>query len=195
MTDSFGAGQDDVYLIKTDENGNEEWYKTFGGTFLEWGFSVQQTYDGGYIIVGVTHSFGTEEGDVYLIKTDEKGNEEWNRTFGGLNRDGGTSVQQISDGGYIIAGYTDSYGAGGHDVWLIKVNGEPTPALIPTATLTPTPIVTSIPTPTVTASPTPLVTPTLTPTALTPEEGIPGFEAAIAIAGLLTMAYIFRRRK
>jgi parallel beta-helix repeat protein len=124
VTDSYGAGNDDVWLIKTNSNGNKVWDKTFGGADYDYGHSVQQTSDGGYIIVGNTESYGAGKHDVWLIKMESNGNEEWNKTFGGSNWDMGFSVQQTSDGGYIIVGNTESYGAGKHDVWLIKIESN-----------------------------------------------------------------------
>jgi len=129
---SFGAGGGDVYLVKTDSLGIEEWSTTFGGSEYDYGSSVQETSDGGYIIAGLRDGLyippmtmrGDEPvyGDVYLVKVDSQGIEEWSRTFGGSDDDGGWSVQVTSDGGYVIAGWTYSFGAGGSDAYLVKTD-------------------------------------------------------------------------
>jgi len=122
-TSSFGSGGSDVFLIKADGSGNLVWSKTFGGTGGDAGKYIQQTTDGGYIISGTTSDFATGNSEVYLIKTDSAGDLLWSKTFGGMNEDRGSSIQQTTDGGYIASGYTYNFGAG---IYLIKtdVNGD-----------------------------------------------------------------------
>ena len=123
-TGSFGAGFEDVYLFKTDSSGDTIWTRTYGGSYDDRGYSVAQTSDGGYIVTGYTQSFGAGIVDVYLVKTDSSGDTIWTRTYGGSGDDGGKSVAQTSDGGYIVAGYTYSFGAGVFDVYLIKTDSS-----------------------------------------------------------------------
>jgi len=123
-TASYGVGTD-VWLIKTNSTGDTLWTKTIGGVFSDYGFSIQQTTDGGYIITGRTDSFGAGGADIWLIKTDSTGEVSWTETYGGSNPDIGLDVQQTLDGGYIIAGRTESFGAGNVDAWLIRTDSEP----------------------------------------------------------------------
>jgi len=122
-TRPYGATNSDVWLIKTYANGDTLWTKTYGGSTDDRGWSVRQTFGGGYIITGYTTS-GAGGGDAWLIKTDSSGNKLWDKTFGGSSYDYGRSVRQTSDGGYIVAGETSSYGAGGKDVYLIRLSFE-----------------------------------------------------------------------
>ena len=120
-TSSFGAGNSDIWLIKTNSYGDTIWTRTFGGSDNDVGWSVIQTDDEGYIIIGTKNPYGINA-DVWLIKTDSFGNTLWTKTYGGNDEDSGNSIQQTSDGGYIITGMTASYGAGNGDVWLLKTD-------------------------------------------------------------------------
>jgi hypothetical protein len=119
-TYSFGIGGTDFWLVKTDGDGNMEWNKTYGGTQDDYAGSVVQAVDGGYTLAGWTESFGAGDNDFWLVKTDGDGNMEWNKTYGGTQYDSAYSVVQTSDGGFAIAGYTCSFGAGAADFWLVK---------------------------------------------------------------------------
>ncbi|MDP8205843.1 MAG: T9SS type A sorting domain-containing protein [Candidatus Electryonea clarkiae] len=114
----------DVVLVKADSTGEFIWSETIGGEGFHSGNEVHQINDGGFIIVGTTSSFGAGGNDVGLIKTDSTGEEEWSQAFGGNDRDQGISVKQTDNGGYIILGTTESFGAGGYDVWLIRIDDE-----------------------------------------------------------------------
>jgi predicted secreted protein len=121
-TNSFGVGGSDFWLIKTNATGNMQWNKTYGGTDSDQAFFVAQTSDGGYAITGNTNSSGAGGIDAWLVKTNANGDMQWNRTYGGVGNDQSVVVVQTSDGGYAIAGYTNSFGAGNNDFWLIKTD-------------------------------------------------------------------------
>ena len=101
--------------------------KNYGGTQNERGYSVKQTSDGGYVIVGSSTSYGAGGSDLWILKVDGLGEFSWSKTYGGQGNDIGRDITQTSDGGYIITGYTKSFSSGGDmDLWLIKTdaNGE-----------------------------------------------------------------------
>jgi len=123
-TYSFGSGEADVYILKLNSKGEDEWEKTFGGEYRDEANSIQQTTDGGYIVAGWTSSFGFGEADVYILKLNSKGQLEWEKTFGGKDDDEANSIQQTKDGGYIVAGWTASVGSGGKDVSILKLNSK-----------------------------------------------------------------------
>ena len=123
-TYNFGAGLYDIHLIKTNSVGDTLWTSTYGGISQDYGKSVQQTTDGGYIIVGYTISFPVTNRNVYLVKTDSVGGLLWSKTYGGSSWDYGESVQQTTDGGYIIGGHTLNSGGGSWDIYLIKTDNN-----------------------------------------------------------------------
>lgn len=123
-TYSFGAGLRDVWLIEINSNGKEQWDKTFGGSDNDWAYSVQQTKDNGFVVAGGTHSYGAGWADVWLVKTYFNGEKQWDKTFGGTGSEEAYAVQQTTDEGYILAGYTESYGAVLKDAWLLKTNSD-----------------------------------------------------------------------
>ena len=121
-TASFGAGYYDFWLVKTDANGDSVWSRTFGDTGHDACHSVKQTSDGGYILAGRYGVPGAADDDFMLIKTDDAGNMMWSQTYGGNSYDYCMSVIECSQGGYVLAGYTMSYGVSSHDYWLIKTD-------------------------------------------------------------------------
>jgi predicted secreted protein len=122
-TASFGAGGKDFWLVKTDASGNMEWNNTYGGASNDMAFSVVEAGDG-YTLTGRTNSFGVGIADFWLVKVDSSGNHEWNKTYGGSGADAARCVINTGDGGYVLAGFTQSFGAGGQDFWLVKVDSS-----------------------------------------------------------------------
>jgi|GEM_PF-250378 len=115
------SGLPNLLLLKIDSLGDVSWSATYGGDSHEQGFSIQQTSDLGYIVVGTSASYGAGDTDVYLLKTDSLGDTLWTRTYGGAYSDAGYSVEQTPDLGYIVAGYTTS-SPGYRCVYLVKTD-------------------------------------------------------------------------
>jgi len=115
-TESYGAGDYDIYLLKTNPYGDTLWTRTFGGVGKEYGYDVIQNIDGGFTILGMINY------DVGIIKTDVNGLPIWTKTIGGPMTESGNNFSQTYDGGYIIVGNTASYGAGDFDMYVIRTN-------------------------------------------------------------------------
>jgi len=122
-TYSFGAGNLDSWLVRTDENGDSLWSRTYGLGGIEECYSLVQTADGGFALAGYTTSFGTRLGDFWLVRTDENGDSLWSCTYGGQGADGCYSLVQTADGGFALAGYSTSFGAGDYYYfWLVRTD-------------------------------------------------------------------------
>lgn len=126
QTRSFGAGQLDFWILKISSDGNIEWNKTCGGSQIEEASCIQQTNDGGYIVVGTTTSMGAGFKDIWILKLTTLGDIEWQKTYGGIQNDAASFIQLSADGGYIVAGSSDSYGEGKRDFLILKLfpNGD-----------------------------------------------------------------------
>ncbi len=147
-TDEDGNSTYDMWVVKLDGNGNIQWQKCLGGSNNEWAYHISQTTDGGYIVVGDTYSndgdvsgwhsgtdnYGNSTSDMWVVKLDGSGNIQWQKCVGGNNYDAAISIEQTSDGRYIVAGYTYSNNgdvSGNHDttgnysdVWLVKLSSN-----------------------------------------------------------------------
>ncbi|OGF63815.1 MAG: hypothetical protein A2Y62_03460 [Candidatus Fischerbacteria bacterium RBG_13_37_8] len=123
-TNSYGAGNTDALILKLNSVGNIIWRRTYGGTNADIINSIIQTSDGGYIAAGETSSYSAGSADMLLIKLNSSGNILWRRTYGGVYSETATSIVQTSDGGYLVAGYTDSFGSGTIDALIMKLNAS-----------------------------------------------------------------------
>lgn len=114
----------DLYVVKTDKSGGMLWEMAFGGAQADEGYSVVEADDGGYALFGSTKSKGAGDSDMYLIKIDANGNKLWEKTYGGPGKESGRSIDKTDDGGYILFGFTRSFGAGGADMYAVKVDAD-----------------------------------------------------------------------
>jgi hypothetical protein len=123
-TRSYGAGALDFYFMKTDSLGDTLWTRTYGGIYTDSCFSMIQSADGGYVLVGQTRSYGVGgAGDVYIIKVDSLGDSLWAKAYGGIGHDTGKDIVETTDGGYLIGGTTASMGANGQ-MYLLRLNAQ-----------------------------------------------------------------------
>ncbi len=121
-TNSFGNGGSDIWLISTDSNGNEIWSKTYGSSNNEYGRSIIDANDGGYLIFATSESFGNDNTGLHNIKIDSSGVEEWNKSFGGFYGKNGNVIRQTPNGGYILISSRYNFNDNSYNMWLIKID-------------------------------------------------------------------------
>lgn len=118
----IAGGTSDVYAVRIDPDGQLLWSRMYGGQENEYGLSVMQSADGNFVVGGFTESHGAGIRDMLLFKVDDTGDTLWTRTYGGESIDAAMATKATDDGGYVLAGYTFSYGAGSSDVYVIRTD-------------------------------------------------------------------------
>jgi len=116
---------EDIYVVKLSANGDVVWVRSLGGNNGEWGDLLAETHDGNYIVGGATHSWNAQMDDIYLIKVDTAGMPLWAKIIGGMHADDGHSIRRTSDGGFVIGGFTSSYGqtpGSSTDLYIVKID-------------------------------------------------------------------------
>lgn len=121
-TGSFGNGNSDIYMVKTDSVGIYQWSKTYGGVYTDWGLKVEQTADSGFVIAGYTNSFGSSDYDIYIVRTNSIGDTIWTKRYGSIGWDFGNDIKQTPDGGFILAGQISNQSGTGKDALLMKID-------------------------------------------------------------------------
>jgi parallel beta-helix repeat protein len=129
-THSFGASPySDIWVVKLGPNGTMDWQKSYGGSEVDYTYCIRQTRDGGYILAGSSISFGGYNYDFWVLKLASDGAIAWQKTYGGGDDDHPTCIEETLDAGgnpdgYVIAGYTGSFGAVSYDVWVLRLNTD-----------------------------------------------------------------------
>jgi hypothetical protein len=119
---SIRSGRANMTLTKIGTRGESLWAREYGGSLDDMAYAVDQTPDSGFIIIGATYSFGTGRPNIYAVRTDARGDTLWTKTYGGADEDYAFSVAATRDSGFMVCGWTRSYGAGMADIYLIKTD-------------------------------------------------------------------------
>ncbi|MFW9856642.1 MAG: hypothetical protein ACFFFG_16445, partial [Candidatus Thorarchaeota archaeon] len=122
ITNVYGIGGSDFWLVKVDAHGMMTWNQSYGGPNLDVPSGLVRTTDGEFVLAGSTELDGAGNWDMWLVKTDDNGKEEWNHTYGKTESDGAKSVIETVDGGFALAGWTWSFG--NEDMWLVKTDAS-----------------------------------------------------------------------
>ncbi len=125
-TESYGKGDYDDYIIKIDEQGKKMWEIAVGGENPDVANAITHTKDGGVVVVGTTGSYGSKHNDINVLRLDRTGKIKWHKIFGFKKKESGHGVCTTGDGGFMVAGSTESFGHGKHDFYLLKVNAAGT---------------------------------------------------------------------
>ncbi|MEW6365020.1 MAG: hypothetical protein AB1714_10320 [Acidobacteriota bacterium] len=121
-TTSYGSGEQDAWVVKFDSGGAIEWQKTYGGTKNDTAESVQQTKDGGYVFAGMTELVGSYS-DAWLVKLDKQGLPAFQKYFGAqVGPQSAKTAWQTKDLGFLLAGFSPSFGGGDADLWVIRAD-------------------------------------------------------------------------
>ena len=123
-TRSFGAGSYDVWVLRLDENGNVKWQKAYGGSDWDGVWDVKTVSNGDIVIAGYTNSFGAGDYDIWILRLDENGNIKWQKAYGGIGDDEATGLAIADNGDIIVVGFTNSFGAGDYDIFVLRLDGN-----------------------------------------------------------------------
>lgn len=124
FTHSYGAGKSDIWVMKLDIQGQEKWRRFFGKSDFDWANSLIETREGNYVLAGYTRDEHSGANNAWILQIDPDGTLMWDRTYGGNQADEAKSIIQTKDGGFAVAGFSNSFGKGNSDVWLLRVDGK-----------------------------------------------------------------------
>ncbi len=122
QSQAFGQSGEDVFFAKIKPGGEILWWHVYEKGSLDLAYDVKKSEVGGYILTGYTKQNVGADKNAFLIKTYSNGDEHWKKHFGGVNHDGGFAVSDAPNMGYVVAGFTNSYGQGGSDGYLLRTD-------------------------------------------------------------------------